>query len=231
MKKYLIGGLVTSALILSAVAFAQVTVPMMVNINPSGNAQLRGTVVSTGTDSLVVKSWGGNWTIKVSDKTKLTGKVKKLADFKAGDFVGVSGKASESANLTVEAKVLQLRGEGKQRKEAKEAKKEVKVELTPVNNSGVSGKATLKEDDGKVKVKLELSKYTAGVSQPAHIHPGTCTNLGAPKYPLTNVVNGKSETTLDVTLAQLKTELPLAINVHKSTEEPGVYVACGEIKL
>jgi len=39
-----------------------------------------------------------------------------------------------------------------------------------------------------------------------------------------------SETTVDVTIAQLKAMMPLAINVHKSTKEIGTYVVCGDLK-
>ena len=106
------------------------------------------------------------------------------------------------------------------------------INLAAQNNSGISGTATLKQEEGKVKVSLDLSGTPAGVTEPAHIHMGACPNPGAIKYPLSSVVNGKSETTLgNITLARLKTELPLAINVHKSAEEAGVYVSCGDLNL
>jgi len=102
------------------------------------------------------------------------------------------------------------------------------------NNSGLSGTATLSGGDGKVKVTLKLTSSLLGLlstAQPAHIHLGSCPNVGAVKYPLNSVVNGKSETTLNVSLAQLKTELPLAINVHKSAAEINVYTACTDLSL
>ena len=34
---------------------------------------------------------------------------------------------------------------------------------------------------------------------------------------------------LDVTLEQLRSELPLAINIHRSAAEASVYVSCGEL--
>ena len=102
--------------------------------------------------------------------------------------------------------------------------------LNAQNSSGESGTATLKQDDGKVKVVLALSGAPADTPQPAHIHLGSCSSLGAIAYSLTNVVNGASETTLDVTLAALRLKLPLAINVHKSESESGTYVACGDLK-
>ena len=68
------------------------------------------------------------------------------------------------------------------------------------------------------------------VSQPVHIHVGSCPEVGEVKYPLTNVLDGESVTTLDVTLEQLEIELPLAINVHKSVTEASVYISCGDIQ-
>ncbi len=111
---------------------------------------------------------------------------------------------------------------------------EVTVALNAENNSGISGKATLDEEDGKVKVTLSLNSSVLGVlnpSEPAHIHAGVCPGVGAVVYPLNPVVNGKSETTINTTLAGLKAQLPLAINVHKSASAIGTYVACGAINL
>lgn len=108
---------------------------------------------------------------------------------------------------------------------------EVTVTLSEQKASGESGTATLMEVDGKVKVTLNLTGVPVGVAQPAHIHMGACPDVDEVKYPLTSVMDGMSETTLDVTLAQLKSELPLGINVHKSGPEVKVYVSCGDLKL
>ncbi len=108
---------------------------------------------------------------------------------------------------------------------------EVTVTLAERNDSGESGIATLKEVNGKVVVSLNLTGAPAGVAQPAHIHVGACPEVGAVKYPLTSPTNGVSETTLDVNLAQLRAELPLAINVHKSQAEVKTYVSCGDLSL
>ena len=103
----------------------------------------------------------------------------------------------------------------------------VKVTLDPQNNSGQSGTATITEVQGKAKVILNLTGEPSKVAEPAHIHTGSCANLGGVKYPLTDVGNGASQTTLSVSLAQLLSE-PFAINVHKSAQDINVYVACGD---
>lgn len=107
----------------------------------------------------------------------------------------------------------------------------VSVRLDPQNLSGESGMATLTEVNGKVMVNVSLTGAPSNVTQPAHIHLGSCPNPGAIEYPLTSLVNGQSQTTLNVTLGQLKSMEPLAINVHKSVSEVGTYVSCGDLKL
>lgn len=101
------------------------------------------------------------------------------------------------------------------------------VVLDAQNNSGESGTAILKEENGQTTVTINLTGFAKDVPQPAHIHVGTCPGVAAVKYPLTSVANGKSITVLQVTLAQLKVQLPLAINVHKSAKEVTNYTTCG----
>lgn len=103
--------------------------------------------------------------------------------------------------------------------------------ISEQNDSGMSGVAMLEAEDGKTKVKIRLVGAPAGVAQPSHIHIGSCPNVGAVKYPLTALMNGRSETLLDVSIDALRAELPLGLNVHKSAAEAGVYVACGNLEL
>lgn len=107
--------------------------------------------------------------------------------------------------------------------------KEVTVVLKPVNDSGEVGTAILSSENGVIKITVSLTGYVKNIEQPAHIHIGECPGVGAVKYPLTSVVNGASETLLDLTLESLKKELPLAINVHKSATEASTYTSCGPI--
>lgn len=103
------------------------------------------------------------------------------------------------------------------------------VKLKSQNNSNQEGLVALMEESGKVKVVLQVESGAKDIPQPAHIHIGSCAGIGGVKYPLENVINGKSETTLNVTLADLIKSLPLAINVHKSAQQVGTYVSCGDI--
>src|SRR4051812_32663220 len=92
------------------------------------------------------------------------------------------------------------------------------ITMNEQNGSGENGGATLNGTDSQLTVTLDLSNGPAG-PQPAHIHKGTCANLDpVPLYPLNNVVNGRSETTLPITLGDLMSG-EYAINVHKSAAE------------
>ncbi len=106
----------------------------------------------------------------------------------------------------------------------------VTVTLNAQNGSGESGTAVLTDlGNGQTRVQVTLTGEPAGASQPEHVHQGTCTNLNPkPLYPLNNLVNGKSDTTLNVSLSTL-TAGGLAINGHKSVQQITTYVFCGEI--
>jgi len=110
-----------------------------------------------------------------------------------------------------------------------QAESEMNALLSEQNNSNESGVANLKDTGGMVTVTLNLTGYLVNVPQPAHIHTGVCPGVGAVKYPLNSVVNGKSVTVLGVSLAQLKQQLPLAINVHKSATDIATYTSCGSL--
>ncbi len=102
----------------------------------------------------------------------------------------------------------------------------IAVTLKEKGNSGQSGIAFLvaKPDSTSTDVALYA---TAGISQANHIHTGDCTTLGGVKYPLTNMKDGVSVTTVPAKLADL-TAGGYAINLHKA-DSPSVYTACGEI--
>lgn len=103
------------------------------------------------------------------------------------------------------------------------------VRLTEQSDSGQIGIATITEEEGKAKVSINVVGEPDDASQPAHIHAGQCPTPGAVAYPLTNVVDGDSETILNVSYDDLMAKKPLAINLHKSAAESNVYVDCGNV--
>jgi hypothetical protein len=104
------------------------------------------------------------------------------------------------------------------------------AKLAAQSNSGETGTATLtKAGDNQTKVVLDVKGAPAGVSQPVHIHKGTCDKLDPkPAYPLSPLVNGKSESTINASLDSLE-KGGYAINGHKSAQEVSTYVFCGAI--
>jgi hypothetical protein len=83
----------------------------------------------------------------------------------------------------------------------------------------------------------------AGEAHPAHIHSGTCAELGDVVIPLEDVAvpagatREGGEQAHDVKISQTHVDMPLqeiidgehAINVHLSAEEIDVYIACGDV--
>jgi len=106
----------------------------------------------------------------------------------------------------------------------------VTVVMKAQNGSGESGTATLTPlDAGRTRVVIGIKGENTTGKQPAHIHMGTCAKLNpAPKYPLKDVVLGKSNTIVDVPIETITTG-GMAINVHESAANLKKYVACGDI--
>jgi hypothetical protein len=120
--------------------------------------------------------------------------------------------------------------DGKKDGMKKSGAKSVTVRLGQQNDSKESGTARLTPEGDKTKVVINLKGAPKGVQQPSHIHEGTCAKLDPkPKYPLQNVVDGKSTSEVPAKLDELMGG-NMAINVHKSAEDVKTYVACGDIK-
>ena len=101
-------------------------------------------------------------------------------------------------------------------------------ELNAQNGSGQHGTVAFKPRGNKTVVEIHLIGAGPG-PEPAHIHMGSCEHLNpAPKYPLTSLVNGISETTVDQPSSVLLAG-GMAVNVHKSPSDLKDYVACGDL--
>lgn len=96
------------------------------------------------------------------------------------------------------------------------------------NGSGQQGTVALKPRGSKTIVEIHLLGAPSS-AEPAHIHAGSCKKLNpTPKYPLTPVVDGISETTVSQPISVL-TAGNLAVNVHRSGTDLKDYVACGDL--
>lgn len=145
IKKIIVSSLIASSLLIGFIALANTdnttstttntttnttTVPaqpMILNIEPNGKALLRGTIDSVATSSLIVKSWGGNWTVNFSSSTELM--PNDIAQFKVGDFIGAQGTVNRTSPWTIDARLIRNRvpkvkdsqdnQEGREQKESK----------------------------------------------------------------------------------------------------------------
>jgi hypothetical protein len=102
------------------------------------------------------------------------------------------------------------------------------------SDSGEAGTAILTAEGDSTLVMLKFAGVSDDLTQPAHIHEGSCGALGDIAYPLTDVSGdgtgeGGSETVIEEDLEDILAQLPLAINVHMSAEDLATSVACGNI--
>jgi hypothetical protein len=105
---------------------------------------------------------------------------------------------------------------------------ELALELVEQNGSRQEGTAILMPNgDGGTTVAIELSN-PPDVPQPSHIHSGTCDDIGDVVEPLENLVAGRAETDVDMSIEELRSE-QLILHAHKSEAEFDVSVACSEI--
>ena len=114
-----------------------------------------------------------------------------------------------------------------------DAPDEAKVIFAELNDSGITGFATLTADGNQTVVRIQAEGALG--NHPTHIHQGQCEDLDPnPEIPLTNVqlpptgVTGRSETSIDVPLDELL-EQDRLILIHKSDADLNTYLACGNI--
>jgi len=96
---------------------------------------------------------------------------------------------------------------------------------------------------GGLSVRAAVQDDRAGAGPyPAHIHAGTCDELGEVEFPLTDATQPEGEdegtapslvvttstTTIETTLDELLLDAH-ALNVHMGADDMGTYVACGDV--
>jgi cysteine sulfinate desulfinase/cysteine desulfurase-like protein len=114
-------------------------------------------------------------------------------------------------------------------KEAGVAQRDVVVRLGEQNGSGESGTATLIATAANATTVVVKLAHAPEIRQPAHVHAGTCGDIDPlPAYMLNELDGGRSETTLPVSLHELRAS-HLVVNVHKSDTDVKTYAACGPI--
>ncbi len=139
---------------------------------------------------------------------------------------GCVGKVAVNANIPTPPG---QEGRGNANEPAKKpTARQLEVTMTAQGRAGFSGKALLVEQNDQTKVMINLDGG-AGLTMPSHIHLGACPTPGDVKWPLADVIDGKSVTLVQASFDEVVAGLPLAINVHKSATEIGTYTSCGDI--
>lgn len=105
----------------------------------------------------------------------------------------------------------------------------VTIEFEELNDSGVTGEATLYEAGDLTLVEVELED--TGENHPAHIHLGTCEDIEPESaYDLDNVTEeGSSVTLVDISLGELL-DGDYVIDLHISPNELGTLIVCADIE-
>jgi hypothetical protein len=105
----------------------------------------------------------------------------------------------------------------------------LEIEFEELNDSGLSGTATLYEAGDQTIVELELDG--TGDEHPVHIHEGTCDDIQPESaYDLENVGReGTSVSLIDVSLSELL-EGDYVIDLHLAPNQLGLLIACAGIE-
>jgi hypothetical protein len=98
------------------------------------------------------------------------------------------------------------------------------ISLDEMNGSGQSGFVTLSARGDQTEVVVLA---TAGISALAHIHEGSCAELGGVAHALSDTSVAISSITIDATLDSLISG-NFAVNLH-TDGDAGVYSSCGDI--
>lgn len=107
---------------------------------------------------------------------------------------------------------------------------DVTLVLSETAGSGQSGTAALIAEGEQTLVVIKVDGEPVSASEPAHIHKGTCDKLTPESaFELQNVSDGRSATTVDVSLDAL-TSGTYAIDLHRSDGAPAMPTSCGNIE-
>ena len=110
-KRILFASLLVLATAATIPVFAQTATTAqqpILHVGAAGKVLMRGAIASVTAGSLTVTSWGGTWTVSVGSGAQVLPVAvgNDITQFKAGDFVGVQGTVSQSANWTIDATLV-----------------------------------------------------------------------------------------------------------------------------
>ncbi|MGH7718809.1 MAG: CHRD domain-containing protein [Gemmatimonadaceae bacterium] len=102
--------------------------------------------------------------------------------------------------------------------------------------TSISGNATVSAGDmsGSTKAEITVSGLRSGQTYPWHVHSGSCATDG----PIVGPADAYKPLTASMGSTTATATIPIAtpssgqyhVNIHKSPTEPGVIIACGDLK-
>ncbi len=106
------------------------------------------------------------------------------------------------------------------------------IPLVSLGLAGQTGKAFVRQVDGRVVVNMRMDTAPQAVIQPVGFYRGNCQKIGEAVYALAGMVDGKSTTTYyELSLDDVKKNIPLVLVVSSSRDEQATRVSCGEVIL
>jgi hypothetical protein len=94
---------------LNVSALAPTPAPVVIVAGSAGDVLIRGIVRSATTDSVVIQSWGGPWTLRmISGGSVIAGaaSAEDMSGIAAGDFIGAQGHISATEPYTVDVTLM-----------------------------------------------------------------------------------------------------------------------------
>jgi hypothetical protein len=105
------------------------------------------------------------------------------------------------------------------------------VEITPLNDSGVTGQGILTPMGSETQVMVALNAAAGGTTHPGHIHQGTCESPGSvvqPLQPITLDANGSGTMTTTVPVDPNMVMNGQHVILYHGAD---AYIACGSIPM
>ena len=106
--------------------------------------------------------------------------------------------------------------------------------LAARNNSGITGDASVHSAVAASQVSIRIRGASAGAVHPWHVHHGTCGSGGAivdeaGDYPALTVGTGGGASATATIEVALEDDHAYHVNVHRSPQDLGTIVACGNL--
>lgn len=239
MRKILISGFIVAVLSAGAIiltTIAQTTststpavtsavkgLPAMVlEVNQHGKVLLRGTLVfvSSSSNSLTVKSWGGDWTISVSSSTEIlpNGDITK---FQTGDFVGVQGVVNKDALWSINATVVRdwnaVQAINTERKENKKEAEEIMKTSLPKNWQGIASNVNTSNNSLTLTVDNNIA-YTVNLISGVKLYSGNWLTIMFSDVKNGDTVRVWGPSSSSTITASVLRDISLPVNIKKGQE-------------